>query len=227
MKSKNKGGQGPGIFMKKAILWDFGGVLTTSPFEAFAKFEAAQDLPRNFVRQVNSTNPDSNAWAQFERSAVTLDEFDKLFEAESAALGHAVSGKEIVKLLAGAVRPRMVAALKLCTEKYNCTCLTNNVPAGMGPGMTRHEEAQTEVDEVMKLFRQVIESSKIGLRKPDPKIYDYACTEMGVVADEVIYLDDLGINLKPAAAMGMTTIKVVTEEQALADLQAATGLVFP
>ena len=156
-----------------------------------------------------------------------MDEFDKLFEAESAALGHPVSGREIVKLLAGAIRPRMVSALELCAEKYNCTCLTNNVPAGKGPGMTRYRKAQAEVDEVMKLFRQVIESSKIGLRKPDPKIYEYACAEMGVAASEVIYLDDLGINLKPAAAMGMTTIKVVSEEQALADLQAATGLVFP
>jgi putative hydrolase of the HAD superfamily len=209
--------------MIKAVLWDFGGVLTTSPFEAFAKFEAARNLPENFVRQINSTNPDSNAWARFERSEVSLDEFDALFEAESSALGHPVPGKEIIKLLAGNVRPNMVTALKRCAEKFNCTCLTNNVAAGKGPGMTRDAAMQAEVTAVMGLFNQVIESSKIGLRKPDPKIYEYACEQMGVTPDQVVYLDDLGINLKPAAAMGMKTIKVVSEEQALQDLEAAVG----
>lgn len=212
--------------MITAILWDFGGVLTTSPFEAFARFEREQGLPENFIRQVNSTNPDSNAWAQFERSAVTLEEFDGLFEAESKALGHAIRGTEIIKLLAGDVRPRMVGALKRCAEKFNCTCLTNNVAAGKGPGMTRDPAAHAEVQEVMALFNQVIESSKIGLRKPDPKIYEFACSEMGVTPDQVVYLDDLGINLKPAAKMGMQTIKVVSEDQALVDLQKAVGLSF-
>jgi putative hydrolase of the HAD superfamily len=212
--------------MISAILWDFGGVLTTSPFEAFARFEKESGLPENFIRQVNSTNPDTNAWAQFERNAVSLDEFDALFETESRALGHPIRGTEIIKLLAGDVRPRMVQALKSCAEKFNCTCLTNNVAAGKGPGMTRDPAAHAEVQDVMSLFNQVIESSKIGLRKPDPKIYEFACSEMGVTPDQVVYLDDLGINLKPAAKMGMQTIKVVTEDQALADLEKAVGLTF-
>lgn len=212
--------------MIKAILWDFGGVLTTSPFEAFARFERQQGLPADFIRRINSTNPDSNAWAKFERSEVTMEEFDKLFEVESGALGHAIPGTEIIKLLAGEVRPNMVNALKICGEQYNCTCLTNNVAAGKGPGMMRDATAQAEVEKVMSLFRQVIESSKIGLRKPDPRIYEYACEQMEVTPEEVVYLDDLGINLKPAAALGMKTIKVVSEEQALRDLSAAANLSF-
>jgi putative hydrolase of the HAD superfamily len=212
--------------MIKAILWDFGGVLTTSPFEAFARFEKERKLPVDFIRRINSTNPNSNAWAKFERSEVTMEEFDKLFEEESAAQGHAIPGTEIIKLLAGDVRPNMVNALKICAEEYNCTCLTNNVAAGKGPGMTRDAAAQAEVEKVMALFRQVIESSKIGLRKPDPRIYEYACEQMGVAPDEVVYLDDLGINLKPAAGMGMQTIKVVSEAQALKDLSAAANLSF-
>ena len=120
----------------------------------------------------------------------------------------------------------MVNALKICREKYICTCLTNNVAAGKGPGMTRDAAAQADVQKVMGLFGEVIESSKIGLRKPDPRIYEYACGQMGVKPEEVVYLDDLGINLKPAAAMGMTTIKVVSEAQALRDLSAASGLSF-
>lgn len=212
--------------MIKAILWDFGGVLTTSPFEAFARFERQQGLPADFIRRINSTNPDSNAWAKFERSEVTMEEFDKLFEVESGAFGHAIPGTEIIKLLAGEVRPNMVNALKICGEQYNCTCLTNNVAAGKGPGMMRDATAQAEVEKVMSLFRQVIESSKIGLRKPDPRIYEYACEQMEVTPEEVVYLDDLGINLKPAAALGMKTIKVVSEEQALRDLSAAANLSF-
>lgn len=212
--------------MIKAILWDFGGVLTTSPFEAFARFETEQGLPKDFIRRINSTNPDSNAWAKFERSDVTMEEFDKLFESESGALGHAIPGTEIIKLLAGDVRPNMVNALRICGEKYNCTCLTNNVAAGKGPGMTRDAAAQAEVANVMAMFRQVIESSKIGLRKPDPRIYEYACEQMEVIPEEVVYLDDLGINLKPAAAMGMKTIKVVSEAQALEDLSGAANISF-
>lgn len=212
--------------MIKAILWDFGGVLTTSPFEAFARFEKAKGLPENFIRTINSTNPNENAWAKFERNEVTLEEFDKLFELESAAMGHAVPGTEIIKLLAGDIRPNMVNALKICGTRFNCTCLTNNVAAGNGPGMTRDAAAQAEVEKVMALFHQVIESSKIGLRKPDPRIYEYACEQMTVAPEEVVYLDDLGINLKPAAAMGMKTIKVVNEGQALRDLAAASNLSF-
>ena len=213
--------------MIAAVLWDFGGVLTTSPFEAFSRFEKEKNLPPDFVRKINSTNPDANAWAKFERSEVTLEEFDVLFKEESALLGHPIPGSEIIQLLAGDIRPNMVNALKVCSEQFNCTCLTNNVSAGKGPGMTRDEAAQAEVNAVMGLFRQVIESSKIGLRKPDPRIYEYACEQMGVTPDQVVYLDDLGINLKPAAQMGMKTIKVVSEEQALRDLEAAVGLSFP
>lgn len=213
--------------MITAILWDFGGVLTTSPFEAFSRFEKTQNLQPGFIRKINSTNPDTNAWAKFERSEVTFAEFDKLFEEEAVALGNAVSGADVVKLLAGNLRPRMVEALKICRQQFNCTCLTNNVTAGKGPGMMRDEKALIAVKDVMGLFRQVIESSKIGFRKPDPRIYEYACEQMGVGPEQVVYLDDLGINLKPAAKMGMKTIKVVSEAQALEDLESATGLHFP
>ncbi len=212
--------------MVSAVLWDFGGVLTTSPFEAFARYEKAHQLPDQFLRTINSTNPDSNAWAKFERSEVSLEEFDQLFAGESAALGHRVPGREVIKLLAGDIRPNMVNALKKCAEKFNCTCLTNNVPAGKGPGMARDADMQAKVRDVMGIFHKVIESSKIGLRKPDPEIYRLACVEMGVEPQDVVYLDDLGVNLKPAGLMGMKTIKVVSEEQALADLSEAVGISF-
>ncbi len=212
--------------MISAVLWDFGGVLTTSPFEAFNRFEKAKGLPDNFLRTVNSTNPNANAWAKFERSDITAEEFDTLFLDESTALGHAVRGNDVIALLSGDLRPRVVAALERIAKDRKCVCLTNNVSAGHGPGMSRTDEAQKAVSGVMKLFDQVIESSKIGMRKPDPEIYKYACREMGVEPAEVLYLDDLGINLKPAAAMGMKTIKVLNEVQALTDLGEALDQSF-
>jgi len=212
--------------MITAVLWDFGGVLTTSPFEAFNRFEKLNGLPENFLRTVNATNPDQNAWAQFERSKIDASKFDQLFLEESTALGHSVPGAEVIKLLSGDIRPRVVAALKLLSKIYQCVCLTNNVPAGSGPGMSRSKAELDAVLDVMAIFDQVIQSSKIGMRKPDPQIYSYTCEQMGVEPEQILYLDDLGVNLKPAAAMGMQTLKVVSEQQVLADLSKILGQKF-
>lgn len=208
----------------KAILWDFGGVLTSSPFDSFARYEAEHGLPKDFLRGVNARNHEHNAWALFESSQVSLEEFDRLFEDESRALGHAVPGRAVLDLLGGDVRPRMVEVLKRCKEDFHCCCLTNNVNMGNGPGMWGTVERARQVDEVMALFHQVIESSKEGMRKPDPRIYALACARMGVAPDEVVYLDDLGVNLKPAREQGMQTIKVTGEAQAIADLSKVLGI---
>ena len=210
--------------MFKAIFWDFGGVFTTSPFEAFNRYEASRGIPLDFIRGVNATNPEINAWAQFESSAVTPEEFDVLFEAESIALGHRIPGREVLPLLSGELRPRMVEALRLAKTRYANACITNNVRTGQGPSMARSSEKASSMADVMALFDHVIESSKEGVRKPNPRIYEMACERTGVAAYEVLYLDDLGINLKPAKAMGMTTIKVLNETQTLAELAAVTGL---
>jgi len=207
-----------------AVIWDFGGVLTSSPFEAFNRFEAERGLPADFIRKVNSTNPDSNAWALFERSDISLDEFDGKFSDEAQALGGAVTGKEVVSLLSGDIRPDMVTALKKCKEHFKIGCITNNVSAGTGAGMARSQDKAAAVADVMALFDHVIESSKIGMRKPDPRIYQLACETLDVDANKSIYLDDLGINLKPAKALGMTTIKVLNSEQGLSDLEKAVGM---
>lgn len=210
----------------KAILWDFGGVLTTSPFDAFNRYEAEHGLPRDFIRGVNARNHEHNAWALFESSRCTLEEFDRLFEEEARAAGHALPGRVVLDLLGGDVRPRMVELLERCRRDWRVTCLTNNMNMGEGPGMWRSAERAAQVAEVMKLFDIVIESSKEGLRKPDPRIYALACERMGVAPDEVVYLDDLGINLKPAKQQGMTTIKVTSEAQAIRELCAVLALDF-
>lgn len=208
----------------KAILWDFGGVLTTSPFDAFQHYETTHGLPRDFIRTINARNHEHNAWALFESSQCTMAEFDTLFEAESSAAGHPIPGRIVLDLLGGDVRPRMVEVLKRCKQDYQVTCLTNNMNMGEGPGMWRSPERSAQVAEVMTIFDLVIESSKEGMRKPDPRIYALACERMGVDPSAVVYLDDLGINLKPAKAQGMTTIKVTGEAQAIADLSAVLGI---
>ena len=211
----------------KAVIWDFGGVFTSSPFDAFARYEADRGLPRNFIRTVNATNPLDNAWAKLEQSKVTAAEFDGLFREEAKALGHDVPGKEILALLSGSLRPRVVEALKICKGHGKVGCITNNAPVGKGASMTNDEGKAAELAKVFEMFDHLIESSKIGIRKPDPKIYQMMCEALDVVPEDCVYLDDLGINLKPAREMGMTTIKVLDEDQLLADLKAVTGYALP
>jgi putative hydrolase of the HAD superfamily len=212
----------------RAVLWDFGGVILSSPFDAFNRYEAENGLKKDFIRSVNTRNPDGNAWAKFERSEVDSDAFGALFAAESRALGHEIDGREILPLLAGEIRPRMVQALKTVKTRYKTACLTNNVRrghgAGHGPGMSRTPEQAAAVAAVMALFDCVVESSKVGARKPEPAFYIRACEALGIRPEEAEFLDDLGINLKPAAAMGMKTIKVVDPDSALRELGAITGL---
>ena len=211
--------------MIRAVLWDFGGVITSSPFEAFNQYERENSFPLNFIRGVNSRNPDTNAWAQFERNQITVDEFDQRFAEESKQLGHCISGKTVLSLIAGEVRPEMVEALKLLKNKLTIGCITNNMLSGKGAGMARNSKRAEAMQKVLDLFDVVIESSKIGIRKPDPRIYQIACDQLGIAPNEAVFLDDLGVNLKPARAMGMSTIKVLGSVQALDDLQ--TYLAFP
>ena len=207
--------------MFEAVIWDFGGVLTSSPFEAFARFEMERGLPADIIRRTNALNHLENAWAKFERAEVDIEAFDGLFAEESRALGAEVRGKDVLPLLQGDLRPEMVEALKRIKAKCKTGCITNNLPANaMGSTSGR----SLYIAEVMVLFDHVIESAKIGLRKPDPKIYRMMIERLGVDPAKCIYLDDLGVNLKPAREMGMTTIKVVNAPQALAELEAATGL---
>jgi putative hydrolase of the HAD superfamily len=207
--------------MVEAVIWDFGGVLTSSPFEAFARFETERGLPADIIRRTNAANHLENAWAKFERAEVDIETFDGLFAAESLALGAEVRGKDVLPLLFGDLRPEMVEALKRVRGTLKTGCITNNLPANaIGSAGSR----TIYVADVMALFDHVIESAKIGLRKPDPRIYRMMADALGVEPKGCVYLDDLGVNLKPARDMGMTTIKVLNAPQALAELEAATGL---
>ena len=207
-----------------AILWDFGGVFTTSPFENFNRLEERCAAPRDFIRTLNSVNPTTNAWAQFESNQVSLEEFDELFARESKLAGHEIRGKEVISMLSGELRPKMVELLKLCKEQYKVACITNNVKAGRGPGMSSDDDKASKVSRVMELFDGVIESSVEGIRKPNPEIYKLACQRISVEPKKCLFIDDLGINLKPAKELGMRTIKVLSEAQALKDICLITNI---
>jgi putative hydrolase of the HAD superfamily len=224
----------------QAVLWDFGGVFTSSPFEAFNRYEAEIGLPRDFIRRVNTRNPQHNAWARMERAEIGLDEFARDFEAEARALGaelaadgggpglpaalQALSGRRVIELLGGALRPEMVQALKRVRTRFRVACITNNMPTGHGPAMSFGGDRAAELAGVFALFEHVVESSKLGLRKPDPRIYRHACALLGVDPGACVYLDDLGVNCKPAREMGMRTIKVEGATQAIDELQALLGI---
>jgi putative hydrolase of the HAD superfamily len=212
--------------MFQAVLWDFGGVLTTSPFDAFNRFEAERGIPRDFIRGINATNPEHNAWARLESSAITPAQFDAEFESESRAAGYPIPGQAVLELLSGDLRPRMVDVLKTCKQRYRVACLTNNVKSGEGPGMARTSERALRIQDVMSLFDVVLESSKEGIRKPNPAFYLRACERLRIKPNQAVFLDDLGINLKPAKELGMTTIKVTSEAQAIAELSDVLRIEF-
>jgi putative hydrolase of the HAD superfamily len=209
--------------MIEAVIWDFGGVLTTSPFEAFARFERERGLPANIIRRTNAANHLENAWARFERAEVDIETFDRLFAEESLLLGAEVRGRDVLPLLSGDIRPEMVDALKRVKAKFKTGCITNNLPAN---AISSASGRSLYIADVMVLFDHVIESAKIGLRKPDPQIYRMMVEALKVEPTQCVYLDDLGVNLKPAREMGMITIKVVHAAQAIAELEAVTGLVL-
>jgi putative hydrolase of the HAD superfamily len=208
----------------RAVLWDFGGVILSSPFEAFNRYEEEAGLPKDFIRSLNARNPDTNAWAKMERSEVSLESFVALFEEEARRAGHRLDGWRILQSLSGDIRPQMVEALRRCKAEFRVACITNNMKAGDGPGMARSPDKARAVAEIMTLFEHVVESSRLGWRKPDPRIYRHACDLLGVPPESCIYLDDLGVNLKPARALGMRTIKVGDPEAAIDELQAMVGI---
>ncbi len=225
------------ILPLRAVLWDFGGVILTSPFEAFRRYESATGLPQDFIRTINSTNPHSNAWALLERSDISTKEFDELFAQESSAHGHRVPGADVLALLSGDIRPNMVAALDaVIAAGFKTACLTNNMVTTSDNMVTTNNdtvsnsessnERASALTAVMNRFDVIVESSKVGVRKPEPRFYEIACEMLDVTPGECVFLDDLGINLKPAAAMGMRTIKVADPVDAISQLAAITGIDF-
>jgi putative hydrolase of the HAD superfamily len=210
----------------RAVLFDLGGVLTESPMDSFAAYEAAAGLPAGLIRRLNATDPDTNAWARYERGELDEGGFTAAFEAEADAAGHRVEAARVLEALhSPALRPAMVeAVVRLRTAELPLGLVSNNV---------RPMERTGALGELLDLFDVVLESSVEGIRKPEPEIYRRAVTRLSAVAGRQLtaadcaYLDDLGVNLKPARALGMRTVKVVDPAAALAELAGLTGVPLP
>jgi putative hydrolase of the HAD superfamily len=213
----------PGVPAIRAVLFDFGGVILSSPIDGFRAHERAAGLPAGFLQRLNSADPDTNAWACMERGELDEATFCARFEAEARAAGYTVDARVVLSQLSGQIRPELVDVIRALRTRYRVACLTNNMPIGHGSAMARTPDLAAAIAEVMALFAHVVESCKIGARKPEPRFYARACEVVGVPPEQCVFLDDLGINLKPARAMGMTTIKVGDPAQAIADLEAVLG----
>jgi putative hydrolase of the HAD superfamily len=206
-----------------AVVFDLGGVLTESPMTAFAAYEEEAGLPAGLIRQLNSTDPDTNAWARFERNELDVAGFSAAFEAEAAAAGHRVEAARVLDALRGELRPSMVAAVRRLRQAGLPLALLSNNVAPM--------ERTGALGELLGLFDAIVESSVEGVRKPEPEIYRRALTRLSeavgrrIEAADCAYLDDLGINLKPARELGFATIKVVDPAVALTELSELVG--FP
>ncbi len=206
-----------------AVVFDLGGVVTESPMLAFAAYEAEAGLPEGLIRRLNSTDPDTNAWARFERNELDVEGFVDTFEAEALAAGHRVDARRVLAALSGEIRPGMVEAIRRLRAA--------GLPLGMLSNNVAPMERTGRLAELLDLFDAVVESSREGVRKPEPEIYRRALDRLNEAVGrdldfaDCAYLDDLGINLKPARALGMHTIKVVDPTAALAELSALVG--FP
>ncbi len=202
----------------RAVIFDLGGVVFPSPFAVFDDYEQSVGLPPRFIRSVVAASAEDGAWARFERSELEFSEFCRAFETECAAAGGTVDAAELMRAITTgfAPRPTMVTAIDTIRERgLQVGALTNNWAAA-GPRTDPTGPADLG-------FHTVVESAVEGIRKPDPRIYHLVCERLAVQPGECVFLDDLGVNLKPARALGMTTIKVVDPDDALAELAAHLG----
>ena len=199
----------------RAVIFDLGGVVFPSPFDGFDEYERAAGLPDRFIRTVVAHSAETGAWARFERSDVDFNGFCTEFEAECQTAGETVDAAKLMRGITRgfAPRPVMVQAITAIHDR------------GLRVGALTNNWATTErtTDHTQLGFDTIVESAIEGIRKPDPRIYTLVCERLAVSASECVFLDDLGVNLKPARAMGMTTIKVLDATSALEELSGHLG----
>ena len=184
----------------RIVLWDIGGVLTESPIKKFMSYEKSLSLFPGSIVKINSTNPMNNAWAKLEKGLIPIDEFSILFNREAKALGiHNIDIPKLLKCLELELNKDMVRLLKLVSKNYTCVCLTNNFKNPVNRNLKGIE----------KYFSHIFESSKLKMRKPEKRIYNHVLQKINIDAKNVLFIDDLGINLKPAREIGFLTYKFI------------------
>ena len=193
----------------KLVLWDFGGVLTNSPIKNFYHYEKNYNLPLGTIVKINSQNKYNNAWALLEKNLINKKEFSDLFsnEAKDLNLKHNFNIEEILECLDVKLNKSMVKLFFQVKEKVECACLTNNIDKSI------HYNASETFTKFKKYFSKTFESSRLGLRKPEEEIYRHVMANVNINAENILFIDDLGINLKPAKIIGFNTYKMVGIKQ--------------
>ncbi len=208
---------------RNAILFDLGGVVLGSPLHAIRDYERELGFARNAINLVAARTAPGGAWSRLERGEIDMETFYTEFEADCLEAGLSIDARLMMQRMSQASAPRanMLAAIgRLREAGFKVGALTNNWAQAEAEG--RGDGTRVLRDR----FDVFIESSVEGLRKPDPAIYELACQRLEATPPEVIFLDDIGGNLKPARAMGMATIKVDEPESALRELSELVGLRF-
>lgn len=197
----------------RAVIFDLGGVVMDSPLHAIARYERDHGIEHNAINHSIVKVGEKGAWSRLERGELVLDEFFAPFEADCRTHGLDVNAQRMMEYIAeaGVARPQMLEAVRRILEQgLGVAALTNNW----------RSDGQNPLRELFPVF---IESSVVGWRKPDPRIYELACSELGVGPAQAAFLDDIGRNLKSARALGMTTIKVDDPDVALRELEGVLG----
>lgn len=204
----------------RAVVFDLGGVVLGSPLHAIAAYERENGIPENFVNRVVAGTAPAGAWSRLERGEIDMSQFFADFEAECEQAGAKIDARAMFAAMAEASVPRPVmldAIARIRGRGLLTAALTNNwAPAPASP---------SDAPDLRVHFDAFVESSVEGLRKPDPRIYELVCERIQTTPGDTVFLDDIGANLKPARALGMTTIRVVEPESALRELQDVLG--FP
>ena len=199
----------------RAVIFDIGGVVVGSPLEAIAAYERAHGIPGGFINRVVVATGHAGAWSRLERGELKLEDFHPAFERDCEAAGRCISARALMELVAAATvpRPAMLEAIRrIRAHGLAAAALTNNwITEDEGTGALRPH------------FDVFVESAALGLRKPDPRIFQHACDQLQVAPAAAVFLDDIGANLKAARALGMTTIKVLNPAAALAELEGLLG----
>jgi epoxide hydrolase-like predicted phosphatase len=200
----------------RAVIFDLGGVVVGSPLHAIAAYERDHEIPAGFINRVVVTTAPGGAWSRLERGELTLEEFYPEFEEDCADAGWRLSARALMNCVGAATvpRPQMLAAIsRIRAAGLQAAALTNNWIA---------EEPGTQL--LRPHFDVFVESAVVGLRKPDPRIFELTCEQLRVTPTEAVFLDDIGSNLKAARALGMATIKVADPDAALGELEALLGV---
>lgn len=206
---------------RSAVLFDLGGVVLGSPLQAIRAYAESLGFEPDAINRVVARTAPNGAWSRLERGEIVLDAFFADFEGDCRDAGLAIDARAMMQRMAGATAPRpamLTAIARLRDSGFKTGALTNNWAHADGDGQRDGTRA------LRGHFDVFVESSVEGLRKPDPAIYRLACARLDVSPERVIFLDDIGGNLKPAKALGMATIKVEDPAVALSELSQLVGI---